>query len=149
MDNLTYNNLAKRIKRPGHSRPELRPDGDIGLKDLGPKDAVQAEKLAHALCNDLKRLLDAEGHQSLAEGLLLVQHDLESLHEQVSLSSLTAEQEFPNLDRLYRNMTPLLLRTLASESEPEKVAKDWKEAIRVAIEEEIYQWQEASASEAN
>lgn len=137
-DQFTYNNLGIKAKRFTFANSDGENFKNLSLKDIGPKDQHECNKLFYAFTNDLEKILKYEKLDQLAQSLLDTQIRLEILNDH--LPDWPKDMEFPNLDGLYKLVAPLLLRAIADEKDPLKASSAQTEAIRVAIEEEIYQW---------
>lgn len=86
-----------------------------------------------------------------------IPHVLEKLKKLLTLEDLgeiidelLELEELPSQKDFFQHLSPLLLRAtrenLKSSGSRELLLKGWKEALRVAIEEEVYIWQEKSFS---
>lgn len=100
---------------------------------------VTQKDIEMAYCNDLKNCLFFSSLKLLLENLFYIEHYLEILKEEY-------EGRVPDLLALYQNLSPTILRTIWSHVSEENNSKDLleasTEAIRIAIEEEVYDWQE-------
>lgn len=113
-----------------------------GLADLLKRSnwgIISTAEVYRAICHDLKLLLDAEDVRELVKGIFSIENNLQLLSE-------TMEEEIPSLDRFFRNLSPIFLQALyqncTHSSDTDQVIHDWIEALRIAIEEEYYFWQE-------
>lgn len=142
MNDYTYSNLGQKINRTTQKMGEF--DFLLTLKDIIKNDHFKytsEEEVLKAFCNDLKKLLSKETLKEVVDEIFLIENTL-------SLLSLKDEVDFslPNLDHFYHSLSPILLRAiwenLESESNRNHVLHGWLESIRIAIEEELYIWQE-------
>lgn len=119
-------------------------DVSYSLVELLQRDwePVDGKKVIKSFSNDLKRLLEIDDVYLLAREIFSIEHNL-SLFIDVLESS---ELPVPSMDRFYKNLSPIFLRAICENAEtPEdtnNVIHSWTEALRIAIEEEYYLWQE-------
>ncbi len=90
----------------------------------------------------LRRLLTLDDLAEIIDGLFELQAQLieQGLNVDFGL------KDPPSLNDFFQHLAPILLRAtrenLESVEPRELLLRGWKEALRVAIEEEIYVWQE-------
>ncbi len=112
-------------------------DEKVSLEDLINQQgiALTQGQIISAFCNDLKGLLQFDDINMLIQEIFAVEHRLGVINE------VEDDMELPELGDFYQNLSPILLRALL-ESDGQQIIKGWKEAIRIAIEEELYCWKE-------
>ena len=134
MDTSLYSGFGKMRKIKGG----LSTGQHLSLRDLvNSKYAVIEERqVIEAFCNDLKKLLGQDDVHQMIRELFTVENNI----------SLLADmgEELPNLGDFHKNLSPILLRALVENTSDDfdRVLKSWKEALRIAIEEELYFWQD-------
>lgn len=118
------------------------PEEGISLGDLARRTWGEASyhDILKALCGELKVLLDTQDIAGLVKGIFSIENNLSLI-----LESCEGENA-PSLDRFFRNLSPVFLRALYQNSnnpiDTELIIHDWVEALRIALEEEYYFWQE-------
>ena len=100
---------------------------------------LSEKELVKALTNDLKNLLEIDEMEQLV-------HEIFKLETQISFLN-DKGKNVPDLNIFYQNLSPVLLRSLLEVKaegieDPSELLNLWKEAIRIAIEEEFHVWQE-------
>lgn len=142
MNDFTYSNLGQKINRTAQKMGEF--DFLLTLKDILKNDQfhfISEEEVIKAFCNDLKKALSKE---TLKEVL----HEIFSIENNLAIIETKDEIDFqlPNFDHFYRSLSPVLLRAiwenLEGVDDRDHVLHGWLESIRIAIEEELYIWQE-------
>ena len=135
MQNL-YSNLnlfSKKLK--GHL---LADNDELSLKSLYEKKDINVEDIEYAYINDLQRILEMSEIENIIVNMFELESNLENLVQKFS-----EENILPTLTNFYADLSPLLLQIILERGEAEEsVMKGWLEAIRIAIEKEIYIWQE-------
>ncbi|MCK5882149.1 MAG: hypothetical protein KAG61_00555 [Bacteriovoracaceae bacterium] len=117
-------------------------DDGPGLSELVHRNwgVLSQYDIIKALCYELKMLLDSQDVGSLVKGIFTVEGHLSLLDE------IYEGNDSPDLDRFFRNLSPVLLRALYQNSthpvNTDLIIHDWIEALRIAVEEEYYFWQE-------
>ncbi len=118
----------------------LKKDEDVTLRDLlsDKKANLKSEDVKKAFCHDLKRVLEKENVVEIIQEFLNLENDLAKINQK-------GEAKVPGLDEFYKNLSPVLMRSILdaqkSSSAPEAIQKAIKEALRIALEEELYAWQ--------
>lgn len=118
----------------------LKKDEDVTLRDLlsDKKVNLKSEDVKKAFCHDLKRVLEKENVVEIIQEFLNLENDLAKINQK-------GEAKVPGLDEFYKNLSPVLMRSILdaqkSSSAPEAIQKAIKEALRIALEEELYAWQ--------
>ncbi len=145
-DNFIYSDLkfkARSIKiRSGVD--ELH-GSILDLIALGNQTTLTSEKIINALCNDLREILKKEDISSLIQGIFSIES---SLHELKKIKSSDHDDFILDFSRLYQKLSPIILRAILEGVSPNKdcsakCTKMIKEAIRVAVEEELYLLQDS------
>ncbi len=108
----------------------------VKLFDLKKRVIMDEREITMVFCNALKSVLELEAVSEMIEELFSIECQLEQLKENKLF------QKFFLMDDFYRNMAPILLRSILENCSKTKLgdgsADSVKEALRVAIEEEIY-----------
>ena len=106
---------------------------------------ISFENFASAYCSDLKNCLEQETLENLLEDFFKLESHLNSLAE--------IEQEIATeaLSEFYHYLSPVFLRVLKEsidgQVKGEMIMSRCLEALRVALEEELYLWQEKLANQ--
>jgi len=137
----TYQNLRHKIHK-GVSEDLLVNKSVISLFDYDADENIvpaSERELIEALCNDFKEVLEIEDLSSLIHEIFKIENQISFLNDK--------GKNVPDLSIFYQNLSPVLLRSLwevlnDGEVKSEDLLSAWKEAIRIAIEEEFYIWQE-------
>lgn len=117
------------------------PEEGQGLSDLAKRNwgVISKKEIIKSLCYDLKQLLDDCDVTDMVKGIFMIEHNL-------SLAIESYEGDDVSLDRFFRNLSPILLQALyqnaAHPVDTELVIHEWMEALRIAVEDEFYFWQE-------
>lgn len=135
----SYSYLKDKARRNRHSYEQYKLS--TSLTD-DPSLLVTRDQLIQAFCNDLRELLGFDNIADIVEGIFLVESNLVKV---ISNFSMREKDELPSLNGLFQRLSPILLRTLwdkgrLDDNIAQDVANEWKEAIRVTIEEEYYHW---------
>ena len=137
MDGSIYSNLG--LKRNRTFR-EKRDEEIFTLKDfLEHKWILNSnEELKKAFARELKAILKLENLFDLINGFFELESDLNNVLDQVDF-----EVSVLNFDEFYKNLSPVFMRSLLENSKHPENAKlliqSIKEALRIALEEELYQ----------
>ncbi len=106
---------------------------------------ISLESFATAYCSDLKNCLEHESLESLLEDFFRLETHLNSLAELEQDVATEALSEF------YHYLSPVFLRVLKEsidgQVKGEMIMSRCLEALRVALEEELYLWQEKLANQ--
>jgi hypothetical protein len=141
MEDGTYSNLG--IKQNQGSITGLMPthlDEEFGLGTIIEEcskegwESFTEQKLFKALCFEFKSLLEIEKLRELAQDLVQIDHHLHLILEHTPKGSKDL-----GLEGFYQNLSTLFIRMALEE---EVNSDSMKRAIEIALEEEIYTWQE-------
>lgn len=113
--------------------------------------SIDSILLKQSLCQEIKDLLESkENTYQLIEGLFSIEADLYKLNDKLNDN---ADQDFPNFSEMYRTLSPMILRAIwergvgNSRSSEGEIIKGVEQALRVALEEELYFWKDQIESE--
>lgn len=143
MEGSVYSSLGLRAKR---LRNEREASELLTLKDFVEKKfSIQSvEELKKYFAKDLKSLLQKDNVFDLIEGFFDLETDLSNAYERLDF-----EVSIVNFDEFYKNLSPVLMRALLESSQyPDNAAmilKSIKEALRIALEEELVQVEDLGA----
>lgn len=102
------------------------------------------DELKRIFVKDLKRVLLKENLFDLIQGFFDLETDLGNAFEQLDF-----EVSLVNFDEFYKNLSPVLMRSLLENAnQPDNAAmilKSIKEALRIALEEELVQLEDIGA----
>jgi hypothetical protein len=139
MEGSTYNSLGPRVNRAFR---EKQASELLTLKDFIEHKFVihNKEELKKIFVKDLKTVLHKENIFDLIQGFFDLETDLSNASERLDAE---ADQNLLNFDEFYKNLSPVLMRAmLENASTPDNAAvilKSIKEALRIALEEELVQ----------
>ncbi len=133
----SYGSLGLRMKRTfrNNETSEL-----LTLKDFVDHKFIikNQEELKRIFIKDLKRVLLKENLFDLIQGFFDLETDLGNAFEQLDF-----EVNLVNFDEFYKNLSPVLMRSLLENANhPDNanmILKSIKEALRIALEEELIQ----------
>jgi dsDNA-specific endonuclease/ATPase MutS2 len=137
MEGSVYSNLGLKMNR---TFPEKRDEEVFTLKDfLEHKWTLNSnEELKRTFARDLKVVLQKENLFDLINGFFELESDLNHVLDQVEF-----EVSILNFDEFYKNLSPVLMRSLLENSQaPDNaslILQSIKESLRIALEEELYQ----------
>lgn len=139
----SYGSLGLRMKRTYRSNEasEL-----LTLKDFVEHKFIikDQDELKRIFVKDLKRVLLKENLFDLIQGFFDLETDLGNAFEQLDF-----EVSLVNFDEFYKNLSPVLMRSLLENAnQPDNAAmilKSIKEALRIALEEELVQLEDIGA----
>jgi hypothetical protein len=137
MERSVYSNLGLKINRTFR---EKRDDKIFTLKDfLEHKFTIHSkEELKKIFAHELKGVLQKENLFDLINGFFELEADLHH-----TLDLIDFEVNNYNFDDFYKNLSPVLMRSILENSQaPESaplILKSIKESLRIALEEELYQ----------
>lgn len=139
----SYGSLGLRMKRTFRTNEanEL-----LTLKDFVERKFIikNQDELKKIFVKDLKRVLLKENLFDLIQGFFDLETDLSNAFEQLDF-----EVSLVNFDEFYKNLSPVLMRSLLENAnQPDNAAmilKSIKEALRIALEEELVQLEEIGA----
>lgn len=141
MEGSVYSSLGLRMKRTYRERQEL-----LSLKDfLEHKFVIQnQDELKKIFVKDLKNVLEKENLFDLIQGFFDLETDLQTAFERLDF-----EITLVNFDEFYKNLSPVLMRALLENAaQPDNavlILKSIKEALRIALEEELVQLEDLEA----
>jgi hypothetical protein len=136
MEDSLYSSLGRKTQRSLFSKA---PEKLNSLKEIldQPATLITKDEVLKSLVKELKRLLLYEDIDSLIEGIFLTEHFLEEIAHYVQ------DKNFPLFEDFYKNLSPIVLRTIQESMKEGKIkSSSVLEALRVAVEEELYYWQE-------
>jgi hypothetical protein len=139
----SYGSLGLRMKRTYRTNEanEL-----LTLKDFVEHRFIikDQDELKKIFVKDLKRILLKENLFDLIQGFFDLETNLGNAFEQLDF-----EVSLVNFDEFYKNLSPVLMRSLLENSnQPDNAAlilKSIKEALRIALEEELVQLEDTGA----
>ncbi|MBC7540284.1 MAG: hypothetical protein H7281_15785 [Bacteriovorax sp.] len=137
MEGSVYSNLGLKMNR---TYQEKRDEEVFTLKDfLEHKWTLNSnEELKRTFARDLKVVLQKENLFDLINGFFELESDLNHVLDQVEF-----EVSILNFDEFYKNLSPVLMRSLLENSQaPDNaslILQSIKESLRIALEEELYQ----------
>lgn len=135
MENTVYTNLGLRKNR---TFQEKRPEDNLTLKDfIEHKFTLHNEdELKKTFARELKGILQKDNIFDLINAFFELEADLAA-----AVDSVDFEVNF-NFDEFYKNLSPVLMRSLLENSNrPDNAAsilKSIQESLRIALEEELY-----------
>lgn len=143
-DHIVYNSIGtnKRLKSSADFKEAECTFKDLLSRTWGEVTAAQA---ISAYTTELKGILEEEDLAQIVRKIFSLQSSLNQLRSTVDLEAI------PTLDSFYKNLSPVFLQVLyqylsgeqnARVLDPEQVMSQWVAALRVALEEEYYLWQE-------
>ncbi len=122
-------------------------DNVLSLSEISGKERVHVVK---AFCNDLRLVLSCVHVNDMIEKIFQIDLLLQNIQESNSVAESSRDglqsDQIPSLSEFYKSLSPILLRSLWENSDNSELSKVWLESLRVAIEEELYFWQEGSES---
>lgn len=139
----SYGSLGLRMKRTYRTNEanEL-----LTLKDFVEHKFMikDQDELKRIFVKDLKRVLLKENLFDLIQGFFDLETDLGNAFEQLDF-----EVSLVNFDEFYKNLSPVLMRSLLENAnQPDNAAmilKSIREALRIALEEELVQLEDIGA----
>lgn len=119
---------------------------ELGLKELLSRSwgSISSTQAIQAFCADLKLILEVEDLAELVRKIFVLQQLVSQLQE----VNTDGEANWPHLDSFFRNLSPVLLQALfqhlqsVNDAGSLEMFDQWRSALRVALEEEYYLWQE-------
>ncbi|MBY0413604.1 MAG: hypothetical protein K2Q18_05540 [Bdellovibrionales bacterium] len=143
MEGSVYSSLGLRAKRANRERPESEL---LTLKDFVDHKFMihgQAE-LKNIFVKDLKRVLEKENLFDLIQAFFDLETDLSHAYERLDF-----DISLVNFDEFYKNLSPVLMRALLentnNEGNADMILKSIREALRIALEEELVQLEDLGA----
>lgn len=141
MEDGTYSNLGITQKQKGIPKGmSAHMEEEFGLGTIIEEcsrdgwENFSEEKLFKALCFEFKSLLEIEKLRELAQDLVQIDH-----HLHLILDHSRSDAKGLGLEGFYQNLSTLFIRMALEE---EVNSDSMKRAIEIALEEEIYSWQE-------
>ncbi|MFA6236601.1 MAG: hypothetical protein WC635_04665 [Bacteriovorax sp.] len=137
MEGSVYSNLGLKVNRTFR---EKRDEEVFTLKDfIEHKFTISSKaELQKIFARELKSVLQKEDLFDLIHAFFELETDL---HQ--SLDLLEFDVPNFNFDEFYKNLSPVLMRSLLENAQTQENApqllKSIKESLRIAIEEELYQ----------
>lgn len=139
----SYGSLGLRMKRTYRTSEasEL-----LTLKDFVEHKFIikDQDELKRIFVKDLKRVLLKENLFDLIQGFFDLETDLGNAFEQLDF-----EVSLVNFDEFYKNLSPVLMRSLLENANQpdnaEMILKSIREALRIALEEELVQLEDLGA----
>jgi len=137
MEGSVYSNLGLKMNRTFR---EKRDEEIFTLKDfLEHKFTINTkEELKKTFARDLKIVLQKENLFDLINGFFELETDLHHVLDLVEF-----EVNDYNFDEFYKNLSPVLMRSILENAQsPDnapQILKSIKESLRIALEEELYQ----------
>nr|BDT29629.1 hypothetical protein BHI3_30950 [Bacteriovorax sp. HI3] len=142
MEGSVYSSLGLRMNRTFREKQgEL-----LSLKDfLEHKFVIQnQDELKKIFIKDLKGILQKENLFDLIQGFFDLETDLNNAYERLDFEITQV-----NFDEFYKNLSPVLMRALLENAtQPDNavmILKSIKEALRIALEEELVQLEDIEA----
>ncbi len=142
MEGSVYSSLGLRMNRTFREKQgEL-----LSLKDFLEHKFVihNQDELKKIFIKDLKGILQKENLFDLIQGFFDLETDLNNAYERLDFEITQV-----NFDEFYKNLSPVLMRALLENStQPDNavmILKSIKEALRIALEEELVQLEDIEA----
>jgi len=131
MNDAVYPTVRGKLKYKVQAASVLRQEA-LGVESLESKD-----KMLMGFVEELKRVLDQEHLELMIQDIFNIESKLDRLAESCSWSCHSF------IDNFYKGLAPLLLRSMVElpstvNDSLESQKEAFKEALRIAIEEEIY-----------
>jgi hypothetical protein len=144
MEDFSYpDNISKISKKnKNFNLPHYNDEGSFSLRDcLHEKwKFISQEDITKAYCHDLISAIEGDSIKEIVQKILEVENNLSQVRERLDDDDPI---EVPKLEEFYKALSPIFLRSLLEM--PNKISEDmdetfkgWIEALRVAVEEEIY-----------
>lgn len=136
MEGSVYSNLGLKMNRTFRDK---RDEEVFTLKDYLEHRWILTnnEELKKAFTRELKNVLLKENLFELISSFFELEGDLSQVMDQVDFEVSTL-----NFDEFYKNLSPVLMRSLLENAENSEnaslVLQSIKESLRIAIEEELY-----------
>ena len=140
MQNLGYGNLGNKINRVSRDK---QAGILLSLKDINSnRFSIQnTEELKRIFISDLKNVLKNENVFTFIQSFF----DLET-NLQMAVERLVQDEDVFNFEEFYKNFSPVLMRAiLENTNHPENgelILKSIKESLRIALEGELYRFED-------
>ncbi len=146
IDHHMYNSLGMTKKaKPSSDFRSL----EVSFKDLLSRSwgEITRPQAIAAYTFELKQILEEEELAQIVRKVFSLQSNITQLQKVTTGES----EEWPTMDPFFRNLSPVFLQALyqylssgqtGKSVEPEEIIAQWVSALRVALEEEYYSWQE-------
>ncbi|AUN99459.1 hypothetical protein DOM21_03590 [Bacteriovorax stolpii] len=142
MEGSVYSSLGLRMNRTFREK-----QGELfSLKDFLEHKFVihNQDELKKIFIKDLKGILQKENLFDLIQGFFDLETDLNNAYERLDFEITQV-----NFDEFYKNLSPVLMRALLENAtQPDNavmILKSIKEALRIALEEELVQLEDIEA----
>lgn len=138
----SYSSLGLRVNRTFR---EKQANELLTLKDFIERKFIiqNVAELKRIFVKDLKNILQKEDLFDLIQSFFDLETDLQNACERMDSD---ADINLVNFDEFYKNLSPVLMRALlenaSSPDNAKMILKSIKEALRIALEEELVQLEE-------
>ena len=156
MESTLYSKFSTKSKKHNALLDSSIREEEVTIVDLAKSETFKnygLDYLVRAFCNDLNKLLDFENIESMINHIFEIDSSLTEIQSKIDFFT---DDEVPNLYDFYNQLSPLLLRLICDaqsiddiNERNEYINESWKEALRVAIEEELYIWKDKFSHKAN
>jgi hypothetical protein len=140
MQNLGYGNLGHKINRVTRDK---QAHAKFTLKDINANRFIvqNSEDLKNIFVTDLKNILKNENVFNLIQDFFDLETDLQTATER-----LVIDDDIFQFEEFYKNFSPVLMRALLENTNhPENgelILKSIKESLRIALEGELYRFED-------
>lgn len=144
MEDFLYTNaLIRAPKKPKRfETPFPGEEKKLSLNDclLDKWKFINEDQIKKAYCHDLTKAIEQETIKQIIQKIFEIESNLKQLNEKIEDDE---NIKIPHLEEFYKNLTPVFLRSLLempekTSNESDEIFKGWIEALRIAVEEEIY-----------
>ncbi len=148
MDRTTYTNFNTKIRK-NHAALEQSPDCSLKQLCNVSWSNVSQKQIVNSFISSLRDILDQDDVYKVIESIFDLQTTVHLVQDKLKVFD-EESVDIPRLDVFFQVLSPILLRVLSESYQMEGLQKlnfieqEWKEALRVAIEEELYLWQKKS-----
>ena len=135
---INYSNILNKIKRKKDIETFI--SKKLSLKDLVDTQIIFSKKEIYgAYIESLKYILEEEEIDQIIHRVFEIEILLDIVCDKYDYAS-----DLPDFQKFYASVSPLFLRIIQDnfKTDLSHTIKDLKEALRVAIEEEVFIWQE-------
>lgn len=146
MNDLTYSAGKMKNKKMMAGLPSfIHFENPITIKEILEENydlkKISREEFIMAYCQELKEILGMRDLSLMIQSILALESDLMFIHE-----AIKDIKNLPRLRNFFIQLSPLLMQSFLeiknNEDDEEAFHEGWIEAFRIALEEEIYIWQE-------